>query len=517
MQLEYECADGWPPLAWLAQVQRGSACVHVLHGSGVEVRSDWFCEAAWPAPYEEGGFDRTDIVAGSGARVRDGEIVFVSSGSTVDRLQVVRARDTTLISNSLACLLQQAGLELDPTYGRYQALVYSIVRGIDRYARILPLTRDAVELVYFDNLRWDGDRLSRICKPNGDRRFEGFDDYLSFLRSSLSGIARNMQDAGRRTRYRYLGTLSTGYDSTAVSALARDFGLDEVMCFEQPSGRDRGAGIAKMLGLRPLQLDVSAWRRNGTSEAPFIAGDVFGEEVHYGGLGAQLQGRVVLTGYHGDKVWDRDTPYLQPTFVRGDSSGLALTEYRLHAGFLNCAVPFWGARRVADINRISKSAALKAWDIGGDYTRPICRRIVEDAGVPRHTFGQQKSFASQWLWMGGGGLTPSSNESFRSYLLDQRQRFVARGKVPPGLSALLDYGVLDFAYAVSGPLLSTPGLFRTGAYKWPLIGSMVALRTPNPPCTPLVLGARRYLFQWAIKTVGARYAMRSARLPAAVE
>lgn len=403
MQLQYQCVESWPPLAWLAHLQCGSACVHVSHGTRVECREDWFCEAAWPGPFDEGGFDLTDIVTGTGARLRDGGVVFVSSGSTVDRLHVVRLRDTTLISNSLPCLLVHAGLELDPTYGHYQALLYSIVRGLDRYRRTLPLKQGTVELVYFDNLRWHGDRLSRIAKPFGDRSFTGFDDYVAFLRVSLSGMSRNMSDAGRGTPYRFLGTLSSGYDSTTVTALARDYGVEEVVCFEQPNGRDRGADIAGMLGVRPLRLDINAWRRNGTSEAPFIAGDVFGEEVHYGGIGDQLMGRVVLTGYHGDKVWDRDTPYLEPTFIRGDSSGLSLTEYRLHAGFLNCPVPFWGARGIADINRISKSAALKAWDIEGDYTRPICRRIVEEAGVPRHAFGQRKSFASQWLWMGGVG------------------------------------------------------------------------------------------------------------------
>ena len=44
--------------------------------------------------------------------------------------------------------------------------------------------------------------------------------------------------------------------------------------------------------------------------------------------------------------------------MRGDVSGLALTEYRLQAGFLNCPVPFWGARRLDDINRILTDSAF---------------------------------------------------------------------------------------------------------------------------------------------------------------
>jgi len=498
MELRFECVRSWPRLAWLARLRRGQPVVEVLHGPGVETRPDWFCEAAWDAAFEDGGFDRTDIVTGSGARLRGDALVFVSSGSTVDRLQVVRRGEACIVSNSLPCLLSESGMDLEPTYGRYQALLYSIVRGIDRYERRLPLARGEAELVYFDNLRWDGQTLTGMPKPMGERRFEDFDAYVAFLRASLAAIARNMADSGRQIRYRYLGTLSSGYDSTMVTALARDFGLEEVICFEQPSGRDRGADMAATLGVQPLRLDVDAWRRNGTTEVPFIAGDVFGEEVHYGGMAAQLEGRVVLTGYHGDKVWDRDTPYLSPTYVRGDTSGLALTEYRLHAGFFNCPVPYWGARRIADINRISRGDDLAAWDVGGDYTRPICRRIVEEAGVPREAFGQQKSFASQWLGMGEVSLMPSSLEDFRSYLSELRRRFIVRGKLPPGMSTLLDEGVSNLAYAMSGPLLRTPGLFRTGIYQWPLVGGLVGLRIPNPPCPPLVLGERRYLFQWAV-------------------
>jgi len=516
MQLQYEKVERWPGLAWLARLRRDTDAVSVLHGVGVETRADWFCEAAWDGPFAEGGFDRTDIVTGSGARLREGELVFVSSGSTVDRLQFVRHEDEILVSNSLPCLLHVSGLELDPTYGRYQALLYSIVRGIDRYERMLPLARGQAELVYFDNLRWNGARLARVPKPNGDRGFAAFDDYAGFLRGGLERIALNMADPARHTRYRFLGTLSSGYDSTSVTALAQPFGLEEVICFEQPSGRDRGAELAQALGVRPLRLDVNAWRRNGGSEVPFIAGDVFGEEVHYSGMAQELAGRLVLTGYHGDKVWDRDTPYLDPTFVRGDASGLALTEYRLHAGFLNCPVPYWGARRIADINRISRSAALQPWDVGGDYTRPICRRIVEEAGVAREAFGQQKSFASQWLGMGEVGMTPASVADFRGYLSELRRRFIARGKVPPGLSALLDDGVLNLAYAMSGPLLRTPGLFRSGAYQWPLLGNLVGLRIPNAPCPPLVLGARRYLLQWAVNRVAARYAVDPVRMPTAM-
>jgi hypothetical protein len=45
----------------------------------------------------------------------------------------------------------------------------------------------------------------------------------------------------------------------------------------------------------------------------------------------------------------------------------------------------------------------KPWDIGGAYSRPLCRRLVEEASVPREIFGVSKpvrpsvSFAARTL------------------------------------------------------------------------------------------------------------------------
>ena len=53
----------------------------------MEVCDTWFCEAVWDGDYEAGDFDLTDLVFGSGGRLRDERAIFVSSGTTVDRLQ----------------------------------------------------------------------------------------------------------------------------------------------------------------------------------------------------------------------------------------------------------------------------------------------------------------------------------------------------------------------------------------------------------------------------------------------
>jgi hypothetical protein len=41
-------------------------------------------------------------------------------------------------------------------------------------------------------------------------------------------------------------------------------------------------------------------------------------------------------------------------------------------------------------------AEMAPWSIGGEYDRPIPRRIVEEAGVERDSFGQSKKAVAVW-------------------------------------------------------------------------------------------------------------------------
>src|SRR5689334_16648105 len=125
MRFEYLQERGWPVQAWLAECCPDH--VVIRHGSRVEIRGDWFCEAVWDGPFDRGDFDLTDIVAGSGGRVREGRALFAPTGSTTDRLHSMslaaapgHVRGRVLVSNSLPCLLAAAGTGVVPTYRHYR-------------------------------------------------------------------------------------------------------------------------------------------------------------------------------------------------------------------------------------------------------------------------------------------------------------------------------------------------------------------------------------------------------------
>jgi hypothetical protein len=462
----------------------------VFHGSRLETQEAFFAEAVWADTYAAGDLDATDIIAGSGGRLRGDRVTFVSSGSTVDRLNCLRDKDGVWISNSLACLLSAAGGEVDPCYRRYYQDFYSVVEGLDKYKRELATSVGNVEFVYFDNLAWDGMDITLSPKPGGRIDLTSFDAYHRFLETSMALLAENLSSAGRRFPYTMLATISTGYDSPTVAALARSTGCREAICFDRShrGEDDSGEAIAAYLGIAPIRLEDRSWREANLPEVPFLSSNGMGEEVRFKAAERLLSGRVLLTGYHGDKMWDTHTKALGATVVRGDPSGSALTEYRLWAGFIHCPVPFWGVRQIRDVNNISNSSELAPWDVGGDYSRPICRRIVEGSGVPRELFGTRKRNASVMLHNYGDFLTPSSMEDFLRWLKAHRADWLRRGRVPPLASVSVDRAIHAATVSFCSWAKRRRGLWRMSGWL---------------ESSPTYL--RKFVFPWAIERAKERY------------
>lgn len=410
------------------------------HGRGVETRREWYCEAVWDGEFTRGDFDRTDVVFGSGARYRERGLVFVSSSTTVDRLHSITWGGSTYVSNSLACLLSEVGAGLDPAYPHYVSDLRSIVRGLGRYVRSLPTDRGPVELSYAENLRWDGVRLMAEPKSWGTRDFTTFAGYVGFLDAALGRLADNLAAAERDRPYKLLGTISSGYDSPMITVLARHHGLGTVITFpegrkpllgsrEQPS--DDGASIGRRLGLDVVRVPRDAWREQADAPVLFLAGDGNGQEVLFKGAEEVLEGTVLLTGMSGDTVWGRKPIEGESLLARGDQSGLSLTEYRLHVGFLHVPVPFIGANQVALIRALSESAELAPWSVGGSYDRPICRRVVEEAGIERDHFGVSKVAASVRFGLRENFWSAAFREDFLTWIDSRHGHWLSRGRIPP--------------------------------------------------------------------------------------
>jgi hypothetical protein len=422
----------WPPLAWLAVCPPGSDELTGYVGDHVETSAEWFCEAVWDGPFLDGGFDETDVVFGSGVRIRDGRVVFVPSGGPIDRLHSIRTADGLFVSNSFPCLLSAVGGALDLANREYRAIFGSIVLGLDGYEREIPTTVGPVRQTYFDNLVWDGTELREDEKPFDGRDIGTYAKYRAFLGGAVQALAVNATTAERSHPLGLTSSLSSGYDSSAVTVLAHEAGCTEAIGFDRDKAGadDSGARLAESLGLRYHELESS---RAPNADVLFLAavvgdgGDAFLElaEEH-------MAGRLVFFGHWGDRIWGLEDRPLHTAFLRADTSGNDVSEYRLVAGFIQCAVPFLGGRQLGEILAMSHDPELQPWDIGGTYSRPICRRIVEEAGVPRDAFGMHK----RALFVGRlprpeNFLTPELRADYLRWLRARRWQFLRRRMVPP--------------------------------------------------------------------------------------
>jgi hypothetical protein len=194
----------------------------------------------------------------------------------------------------------------------------------------------------------------------------------------------------------------------------------------------------------------------------------------------------LLTGYHGDKIWAKNVDDLSEDLVRGDSSGLSLSEYRLWAGFIHCPLTFWGARQIRDLVRLSNSREMLPWEVPGEYSRPIPRRIAESAGLPRSAFGTVKRASAVSL---REFLSPVSLKAYQGWLAKHRIEWMRRGRLPPPVSEDYERIADRVACRIESALHKTPLLWR--------------LAPPNALEQPSRL--RRYAFPWAVSEVSMRY------------
>lgn len=503
-----------PCLAWCAHVEAGSGRVTLKHGPGVEVRDGAFFEGAWNGELAAGRFDAATAFTGSGGRPAEGGFLFATATDTLERLQWLRLGDRLVISNSLAFLLREAGESLDPRYPWYVRDLGSIQLGLRRCRRRIP-TRSGrtLHLLHHCNALVRPDlSVERRAKP-APAPFESFEAYTGYLLEAVRAVRANAEDPARQRRYRPLATVSSGYDSPACAVLARAAGCDEAIVVEEArteydefrDPHEGGAEIAERIGLAARIVDRHAWRRRGgCPEAEFLAVGCGGSDVVLGGAEPLLPGRLLVVGFHGDGVWKRRRS-TAPDIVRGDSSGASLTEFRLRAGYLQLCVPFIGCTRLASINAITRSRAMRPWSVGGSYDRPIPRRIIEEAGVPRELFGREKKAIShQFSAISGWAkfhdrpleqvLTPEALASFRAWLAREPH-------APP---------LLHRARFALGHLLARARLPLSERRRRQLerrgLGRLAEALVRDDPRWRFPVTVHDYTTQWAVEQIADRYA-----------
>lgn len=408
----------WPKLAWVAVCPDKSHTLEILHGRCVEVNDNWCVEAAWAGPFALGDFDLTDLVFGTGIRRRDSEVIFVSSGSPMDRLFYCKDKGRWFFSNSFPALLAVSGLTLLDNY-RYENDLRSIKNGLNRYVQTIPLKHGQASIVYFNNLVFDGSVIREIDKPDSAWDFSNFDDYFDYLKSATERIRENLRASERSHQVIPFATISSGYDSPVGAILARHAGCRHSATLRSARAMvkkrvDSGEAIAKHLNLEcqvyrgtatEIEHEEYVWAVSGKPDDLNLTIFDYPEPL-----------TLLFTGFFGDKVWSCDfhLPLEKEPMIGMDLTGTGLSEFRLLKGVFHCPVPFWGIQHIGAIRRITSSAEMEPYTLHTEYDRPIPRRIIENTGVPRGSFAVRKSATSLDLFV-RYPQSRKARESFKAY------------------------------------------------------------------------------------------------------
>lgn len=442
-RIEYAQSDGLPKLGWFATLDFTAARLTVLHGKAVECRPEWMVEGVWDGPFVDGGFHRGAHLFGSGIRLDGCCAYFMPSCALVDRLFYCRDAGKLLVSNSLVILLAATGARLDARHD-YLPDAKAIQGGIDGYDTSFHVVHPSIRSfhqVYHKAIVVQGGSLA-LQRTIPIRDFTDFEDYRRTLRARLAALCANGADATRRTPLATYGTLSTGYDSTAVTTLVKEFGVRQYFTYvgawsakTQGQAEYETAPIAAALGVETIRIETPP-APAPEDELLLRAASPLGQQLPLIAMARNIEERasaaLVFTGFHGDIIWDVNVPesFVSEGIIRHDISGLDLSELRLKSGFFNVAAPFLYAASIKSIVTISRSSEMEPWRLGTQYDRPISRRIVEQAGVRRDQFGFLKG------GIFGGSLQP------RNPLL--RARYFAYLRAELGIPLPMLYARIGF-------------------------------------------------------------------------
>jgi hypothetical protein len=403
MRFEFQRIDSLPRHAWCARIARGAQAVAVRCGPWVETRDDRFFEGVWDGDFAGGRFDEALSFVGTGCVAGASEVSFAGSMNLSDWMYAVHTGDDLVISNSLVFALVESDDAPDPAYPYYYGDMLAIFQaGVSRPERAwLPTRRGRRVFLHSGagvRLRVRPDlSAARELRPEPappDR----FGAYVEMLEQTLARAIANAADAKRIQRYRPVAAVSRGYDSPAVAVVAARAGVREAVTFANAKGAgdaDDGTAIGERLGYTVTAVSHQAYRHlPGMPEAEAALCD-WGFNAPYAAMERQLEGTLLLSGSHGDIVWRTRPVFTQvrhPTAT--NTGGGSMRELNLRAGCIHMPVPYILSRDPRPLRGISLSDEMRPWSLGGDYDRPIPRRLAEEAGIPREWFGRNKANAS---------------------------------------------------------------------------------------------------------------------------
>lgn len=489
MEFDYRLTAGISKLSWCAVISPNQA-VRVYHGSAIETFEKGFIEGAWDGKFEALDFDTADFLIGSGALINEAdELIFSAPSHTLERLYTYGNTEQLYISNSLPLLLKLSNNQLLPDYLYYERDLSTILYGLKNYTQQIPLCHDReFSMYYYCNLKIT--QLDIILLPKQSiMPFSNFFDYQTRLVETLQKIKDNATSPFRQSTFGLITTISSGYDAACCAATVKKIGCDTAVTFNAPESyaTDSGEAIAKQLGYTQV-ITKNAFdylTNEDILEAEFVSSGELGTGIVFTAFEEEFKDNIIVLGERGDYIWGKyETSNNDFRFEKNIFPATSTIEHRLRIGYMILPLPLYGAAQWKSIRHITLSQEMAPYTIGGYYCRPIARKILEDAGIPRDSFGVKKkgigiNYRFDNLSRLNQRMSPKSFNHFLNYY-NENKRPISKN-IPNWIRFLWGTRVAYSSYFVRKILPSIEPKYSDTF-------------VPNP-------GAPSYLIQWGMSTM----------------
>jgi hypothetical protein len=425
--MRFKCieSEALPKLAWCSLLNAGNDEVTVYHGSMVEVSSDFMVAGAWSGSYDHEGFATACTVSGTGGYLFEDSVCFKSSSDYFSPLFTIKKDDCLYISNSIVFLMSASGEEPHPLYPFYAYDILRIVRaGLDGIGGTLPTnSRHKIHVYIMSTLRVDSQltltQESLPSKPD----LNTYEDYHDLLVSELRGLIDNAEDSKRKQPVAALCTTSRGYDSVAVTSIAAKAGCTRAVTINDSRAanpeEDNGTEICHLLGMQCTTYERWSYLDHPEFAEHYLAFTGLGNTPVYASMIKDFRNSLLLFASNAEEIWSSKCFILSDRMHNPQMrslSGLNDLEFRLEIGFLKFNPSFIEIIQNRKIAEISESDDLKQWSIGGEYDRPIPRRIAEESGIPRHMFGFNKMASGHASFSFEKNMSKKAFENYSSFV-----------------------------------------------------------------------------------------------------
>ncbi len=439
MNISYQINNQLPALAWIATVIDDQ--VKVICGQKVEIHENFWVEGAWGGNFLSADFDTAEWFCGTGAVIRDDSIVFAAPTGMHAGLYFLEEDEEIIICNSLPFIMSAKGYDFDPKWPWYEKFFnWNVLQGIYEYDSKVhairihddeePKVDEKIQMILYRNITVTNSGKVSIDIKGDSKGFDSFDEYYSRLVSTMKSLTINAQDENRNIKYQVTSFISSGYDAATCAAIAKECGAQKVMTFAAKGKykADSGVGAAKYLGYQNIiERDADDYKlRSDFPETLSMAGGDIGTEISFCSFDEDMKDHLVYSGENGDFVWGKVEGYQtvnDEIHIVWRNSEIGLWESHLHQGYIPVPMTSYGIRHWTDLYRISNSEDMNPWSIGGEYDRPIPRRILESRGLPRESFGWKKYgagffYAFDWKKRILNRMSAPSAVEFKKYMED---------------------------------------------------------------------------------------------------